>query len=170
MLVKDTTYHLFVVLERGGFKFQSVKDVKHTIPYHCYNRKEKIWVDDGKIAYLIKGTYAKPVAKRGTRSGYFKLKDCKTKKRMSMKKRDPFSKEVNVFAVLSETTLLIFKDADAPEDTPLKTFDMKTAKEITAKLAVGAMDPNAFTIEFEDSTMYVIALGSIFFWLGLIPK
>ena len=126
------------------------------MPYVCYNRKEKKWVDDGKVAYVIKAVYETPIAKRGARSGYLKVKDLKkVKSRMSMRKRDHFTKEERAFAVLNETTLSLFKDADAPEDAPVKTLDVKTAKEITAKLAVGEMDAFAFTIEFEDKNMCV---------------
>lgn len=54
------TYFMNVILEKGGFKFQSIRDSKNP-PYTLYSGKTKKWIDDGNIAYVVKPIYAKLV-------------------------------------------------------------------------------------------------------------
>ena len=68
------TYFMEVILEKGGFKFQSIRDTKNP-PYFLFSGKSKTWVDDGSIAYVVKPNYATTLPKRGDQSGMLSVKD-----------------------------------------------------------------------------------------------
>jgi hypothetical protein len=157
VLENGKTYYFDVILERGGFKFQSVRGTKNP-PYNLWSTTATPpgWIDDGNIAYVVKPIFGTAIPQRGNRAGILLFKDLTKQKssRMSLRKR-VVNKEVKKYAVIAaDGVLSLFDKPETPEDEPFKALDIKEAKSVEMKRDVGSLDSVMFLVSMTDTEVY----------------